>query len=80
MTVERLFGLMLNGTTPLNKLARTEAAETISFKTNPVQTSQDKKLNMDTLAGLKQMANGVITPEMADDLLGTPYSSIDFNW
>lgn len=80
MGIERLFGSGFNGITPLNKLERTESADALfNFKTNPVQPSQNKKLSMDTLAGLKQISNGIITPEMADDLLGTPYVSLDFN-
>ena len=77
--IERLFGSQFNGVTPLNKLNKSAITENVNFKSNPVQLDAGKKLNPDTLVGLKQLAQGVITQEMADDLLATPYVSLDFN-
>ena len=75
--IERLFGPQFNGVTPLNKINKSEATVNLDFKSNPVQPN--KNLNPDTLVGLKQLAQGIITSEMADDLLATPYVSLDFN-
>ena len=77
--IKRLFGTNFTGITPLGKVDKPEKAENISFKsdTKPVHTA--KKLSTDTLVGLKQLSNGIITEAMADDLLATPYVSLDFN-
>lgn len=76
--IERLFGPQFNGVTPLNKTDRAAQTENLSFKSNPVQVNFNK-LNADTLVGLKQLAQGCITESMADDLLATPYVSLDLN-
>lgn len=68
-----------NATTGVQKTNSLDKTEAISFKNaNKVGMSAPNALNPSTMNFLAQL-DGKITADMADDLLATPYVSLDFN-
>ncbi len=80
MNISKLFGAgNVNNTTGIQKTNGADKIDNISFKSaNKVGMSAPKELSPSTMNFLAQL-DGKITAEMADDLLATPYVSLDLN-
>lgn len=80
MDVGKLFGAgNVNYTTGVQKTNNVDKTDAISFKSaNKVGMSAPKELSPSTMNFLAQL-DGKITAGMADDLLATPYVSLDLN-
>ena len=68
-----------NYVTGLQKTSNTGASETIKFGTdNKIANLPKTTLSSSTLKALKAF-DGTVTQRMADDVLATPYISLNFN-
>lgn len=79
-SIDKLFGAgNVNYTAGIRRASNIDKTDEISFKSaNKVGMSAPKELSPSTMKFLAQL-DGKITPEMADDLLATPYVSLDLN-